>query len=77
MRTPKVKKPSAAELKAAQPVPLPDYNDAAVRKARADALKSLMSRRGRSSTILAMRSSGRATDVAQGGPKVQAGVIRG
>jgi hypothetical protein len=39
-------------------VPMPDMNDAAVRKRQADELNSLLKRRGRSSTLL----SGRAGD---------------
>lgn len=39
-------------------VPLPDMNDAGIRKTKADALSALLKQRGRSSTILKMRGAG-------------------
>lgn len=53
----------AAAAKAAANTPMPDLNDAAIRQARADAMKDLLSRRGRSSTIFNHASgSGRLAD---------------
>jgi len=51
--------PSKADMRRQQeaaaanaPKPMPDMQDAAIRQARADALKRLGARRGRSSTIM-------------------------
>lgn len=45
----------AAMAEASKVTPLPDMNDAAIRKRQADELKSLMKRRGRSKTLLSGR----------------------
>lgn len=66
-----------AAAKANAPKPMPDMADAAVRQARADALKALQTRRGAASTIFNHKAaSGRVSDQ-NGSPIARSVISRG